>query len=521
MINLQGSPDMSLQGSGSSSLSLPQPSQSTQPMGGGQPTPAPVVTSQPTIPEYLSRDQARMLLQAAQQKGIDPATALKALVDQGHIVEGVNDQQFQAENQDTASQSSQPSQKMGFWSGVGNALGGFGAGVVKGIGQVENNIARPIANFISKPFASQENIQGWDQANEQFFTPNGTSQKVGAAVGKTLPAIGAGLAGQAELAGPLMAAGASPLVAGSVAQGLGAGAEAFLGNKGSIGQRTKAGLSQGVTQGVFNYGLGKLFPILGLGGGELQNTKAYNETIKAIKGLNNLQGAINGETMNFANLADEAGAQIPISPELKGALNQAANKFGISLPKSITSQIASIGGTEFNLPQSTIQILPSEAQQLLFQLSKKASVPEVNDLMDEVSNQAISALNSHSAGLGDEFGQLYNNWNTRTAILKPALQIFKSKNAVPGPELQADINRAANLVKGPAGKQITQALTQNIKDLGGPDLTSVFNATKAIGQIANPVMKQHAANFVKYVIAAAAGAIGGPKVSKLFSAFGF
>ena len=65
-----------------------QPEQPQQPE---QQTPAQqtMSTQNPTspvdggaIPQYLTSDQARALLQAAQQQGIDPASALKALVEQ-------------------------------------------------------------------------------------------------------------------------------------------------------------------------------------------------------------------------------------------------------------------------------------------------------------------------------------------------------------------------------------------------------------------------------------------------------
>lgn len=470
--------------------------------------------------QYLSTEQYKQALVQAQSQGIEPDKFLKTITDNGVVVQGYNDQQYKFSPEGSQALQSQAtpgpnqSKPQGFLQGTENAISNFGVGLVKGTGQVFDAVSRPIGNAISNiTHIGKGGEDATNQLNAQTFQPNGTSQKFGAAVGKTLPAVGAGLAGQAYLTGPLMAAGASPLVAGSLAQGAGAAVEGFAGTQGSISDRTKAGATAGVEQAAGNYVLGKVLPILGFGQSSSSvDQKAYNNAIKTVKSLTSFQSAINNESTSAAEILDETGANIRIPPNQMSYLAELADKYNIKLPETFASSDGTLTGSGGGKT-----ILPSDSSNLLMQMGKaanKSGYPtDLMNAIDQLQNNTVSDLNAHSQGLGDEFGRLYTDWRARTDIMKPAFDIFQSEKAIPSPQLEADIRRYNQLTNTGTGQHIATNIWQNIKDIGGPDLTSEAKAIQAVNQIKNPATRTIAMKFLKGIGLVTAGAALGEKAA--------
>src|SRR5579872_4598628 len=228
------------------------------------------------IPQYLTTDQVRPLLEAAQGQGIDPGTALKALTDQGHIVQGVNDQQYQfSQNQPIPGQDQgQPhSQDSGDIIGkVGSFLGDVGTGIVKGAQREISAIGNPIANAASQGLAklgighADANFnQQYDQQQAQEQAPTNTAQKIGGGIENVASTVGFGLAGEGLAADAAKAAGLTGkaiTAAKAVGSGLGVGVHAFGTTDGSLQERTNQGIGQGAFATLASFAL----PMLGIGG---------------------------------------------------------------------------------------------------------------------------------------------------------------------------------------------------------------------------------------------------------------
>lgn len=116
-----------------------------------------------------------------------------------------------------------------FAKGILPALGNFGVGVVKGVGNLENDTLGKLADKILPPNPGTSSAT---QQERQQMTPKGTSQKVGNVVGKyVLPAVAATTTGGAALEGA---------VPGLVSEGVptlaSKGSSALKSGKGLIGK---------------------------------------------------------------------------------------------------------------------------------------------------------------------------------------------------------------------------------------------------------------------------------------------
>lgn len=283
------------------------------------------------IPQYITSDQAKTLLQAAQQQGIDPASALKSLTDNGHIVQGFNDSQYNndqiaqqtpfgqnlaGENQPAAAPDNQAldyGDDKGFMGdftaplrGAAKGLLGFGAGVAKVAGKVfgSQRLQDAADNL------SQNQLQNTDTGFE------GALQTGGQVIGGALPYVAAGAltGGAADALGGAAATGAESLGAGSTLSGL-----ANVAGQGVVGAAT-----QGATA-YLGSGGNKQAAELGAVGGAVAPALSEYVLSPAIKSLSGLGGNGGAEaTVNSAKDIINKASTVPdsigrdLSSEAKG-----------------------------------------------------------------------------------------------------------------------------------------------------------------------------------------------------------
>lgn len=431
--------------------------------------------SQPVIPQYLSRDQARQLLQAAKQKGIDPGMALKALTDQGHIVQGVNDQQYQQQlqmqqNNQNNSDNSQPTFQNG---GIGGAIGNTIVGIGKGFGRQLNAISSPFIQGFSKLFgASDQAIQQGEQTNEQQFQAHGTAEKFGGGIADLATATGAGMAG--EMLAP--AALTSSLTGRAAVQAATQGLLGLGTTQGDLGQRTEAGLTQGAMGALGQIGaekliapaLAKMFPATF---GSLVS-KGINPEVNAagkvfykdiVPSVQKVDSNLTKEFGSFVDGVIERNPKAGISLEVSDMerLQKIAQQYKIKLPPTIQEAIdesitknadfvanaKAFGEKGFALPKNVIAPKTVLSLQDAFDLNKALSPkgfnPVVQGFQSTIKQAISSSLNDEDSKLMQTF---LDKWGPKKTLLSQFQNYFKTNAS---PELQDEsINNIKTLLQG-------------------------------------------------------------------------
>lgn len=454
------------------------------------------------IPQYITSEQAKSLLTAAQQQGIDPASALKSLTDNGHIIQGFNDsdynnsqisqqtpfgQQLAGVNAD--SQSKTPSTSFLDQGNGGQAMQDFEAPLV-GASKGLLGAGAGVVGAIGKLFGStrvQQAAQNFQQKNTQSYGTGlqGALQTGGKALGESLPYVAAGAAtgGLADAAGAAASTGAEALGAGSTLSGL----------AGVAGQGAVGALAQGATGYLTSGGDTKAAEAAALGGAVAPGLSKYilGPALESVQGAfsgganGGNEGAVNAANNIIKNASDYKGA---IGPQLsQGAqdLSDLNPDITAQVNPALAQQLGDLKGTDLETLGKG-QLTPADAQKVA---SSLPNTPEGNALertfrasMQNAFNEADAAT-VDSPKVGDKFEQLYTDARTQYGVYNNLADTIGLGSNPSEADALTTINKIKALQNDPNGRIILKRAIQDWADSTGTDLSSDVKASQYVNTL--------------------------------------
>src|SRR3990167_736850 len=404
---------------------------------------------------------------------------IKKGVKPSHVDQFIADKTRQAATSTTTFSTSNttPDKPKGPIQGTGNALKNFGVGVLKGTHQWMNNIARPISNVISKVTGgTEESIATANEMTDAPFVPQNTGEEVGAAVGHTLPYIGAGLA----TAGATTAAGFGTLSAAGT-QGLVQGGLAFGATEGSFDERLNTGLTVGATAAVLDIAIPFTFKQFGT------SKKAVNTAFETINKANQHYAKIGNELVERAKTLTNSNpkATIPFIQNFK--LAQQLDEVGIDVTEYVTK----------GLTPADVQVLSSRINQAAAMASEKQAT-QLLGLNRAFRDWARVSFNKTSQGVGDALEKLYSNAQLQYEAMKTVDDIFRPVKSPSASDAQKLLHKVKELTGTGVGREALKKTVAEYKAVSGIDLTNPIKAMKHYHNL-TPALKKAAAWLIPAV----------------------
>lgn len=449
-------------------------------------SPAPVDTAQPaaqpqasSAPSFVSKDQAKLMVQTAQSQGLDPATLMQTLVKNGYIIEGLNDQQYQYQQiaQGSTTKTNEPQQS---WLGkVGSFIGG-----------AAKSMAQPFVSAVGSGLRSL-------QATPQLFS----GDFAGAQQTMQTPILGektfAGmnnkeLIGSAAKAGSFLA-GAVPggaVVQGLVGGGLFGGGEAAQHN--ASGNEIIGGAVLGAAGGAV---AGKVFSKLNGyfkgGGASEEAVNAYNKIVKDVTGNDSSLGQkFIEDAAHFTKTNPNATLQLNLKQVQ--VLEDLAARKGVQIPEGIT----------------TNNLNPSQTQELLKELN---SYYNHADPANEVTVFARQIKKAADTSFGEPWKKIYSDYSSGINVVRRIGNMLEHGNNVTPEEANASLRSFGKLANDPLGKIQLKTALEDYAKVTGTDLSDPTKLIAKANKVKNPVVKKAIFGALKL----GAGALGLHEFNKL------
>jgi len=455
------------------------------------------------IPAYITADQVKQLLSKLPPT-VQPEDALQSLVQQGHIIQGLNDQQYnlQQGQGDTAGQGTASPDSQGFLGGIGSFLGG-----------ALKSVAQPILSGLGSGIRSL-------QSTPQILS----GDQAGAAATMAKPMFGvktlAGMNNEEALGTAAKAASfLAPMVPGGILAEGAVGGGAFSGGEAmtqnastnQVVGATALGAAGGAVAGKL---LSKVAPLLMGSTENAGQDVALNAYKSGFKSVEDFQKGLGQEFTNGAKVITEAAPDkgIPLTVENINQLQTIASQNGVKLPTSLQTDLSELGGGKFGPVKTAplVNINASETQDLLTALGKKRFVSgtvntPVQDMIDTIRGQAKTTF-------GQEFEDLYSSYATKSDAVKSLSDVFdvSGKTAqTTTTEKLTQIKNISEYLNDKTKAPIFKDTLANFKDVSGIDLTSQTKVIAAANKIKNPLVKQAFLTTMKIAGFGAAADIAG------------
>lgn len=446
---------------------------------------------------YLTTDQYKQGLQQAISQGIKPDDFLKTITDNGVIVQGYNDQQYQvspaALNGDKGSGSgNQPKQSLGgsLLSGVGSFLGGavksltspiveaVGTGL-RGIQSIPAVAKQGLGLLTGNQQMAQEGANQADQIQskpilgQNTFVGNTVEQNLGQAAKAAsflAPELGLGATATGAISGGIFASGESATHNASTNEILGSGAIGALG--GAIIGKALSSLGGHVSG---NYS------------GAVDNAESIIKRANSYRGSipqDLIQGAVKLTTENPDAIVNttKVGAGT-IGGQMQKIIPQLSELNDATINNALSN----------NLTPSAVQTISSRLNTLASMSGEKTGV-QLFGLNNEFRTLATQALDEVKPGVGSALQDLYKTATEQYNVYDNLMRTLEQKPGQVLAKQEADslISSISKKAATPQGKIVLQRGLQDWAKSTGIDLSkqvSLAQYEAKAGPIAGNVIK--------------------------------